>query len=255
MSPWVLLRGLTRESAHWGRFPEVFANALPETRLVMLDLPGNGVFHSGRSPASVTAMAQACRAELRHLGMAPPYHLLAMSLGAMVATEWARQAPGEVAGSVLINTSLRPFSAFYRRLRPSNYGRLLRLGVFESEPREIEAMVWRLTSNQRPPDGAILAHWLDVRRSRPVSPGNALRQLWAAARYRAPALPPVRPTLLLASEQDRLVSSACSMAIARAWDLPLVMHPWAGHDLPLDDADWVAEQVRLWLASGPPGVR
>jgi hypothetical protein len=28
----------------------------------------------------------------------------------------------------------------------------------------------------------------------------------------------------------------------------LAIHPGAGHDLPLDDAPWVAQQVRDWLA-------
>jgi hypothetical protein len=29
----------------------------------------------------------------------------------------------------------------------------------------------------------------------------------------------------------------------------LIMHPSAGHDLPLDAPDWVAEAVAGWLAS------
>ena len=37
-------------------------------------------------------VVQACRMALEQRGIAPPYHLLAMSLGAMVATEWARAA-------------------------------------------------------------------------------------------------------------------------------------------------------------------
>jgi pimeloyl-ACP methyl ester carboxylesterase len=249
MSTWIFLRGLTRESAHWGEFPAAFASGVPEAEVVMLDLPGNGERCRERSPVTVEAMARACRDELRRRGVAPPYRLLAMSLGAMVATEWARQAPGEVAGCVLINTSFRPFSAFYRRLRPGNYGRLVRLALFMQNPRDIEALVWRLTSNTSPPAEPVILQWAGVHSARPVSSGNALRQLWAAARYRAPALPPVRNTLLLNSAQDHLVHSACSQAIARAWQVPLAVHPGAGHDLPLDDPGWVVEQVQLWLHS------
>ena len=91
--------------------------------------------------------------------------------------------------------------------------------------------------------------WVSVRAQRPVRPLNALRQLLAAARYRAPAQAPDVPMLLLASTNDRLVDSRCSQALARAWHCPLAMHPDAGHDLPLDDADWVASQIRHWLAS------
>ncbi|PMZ18082.1 alpha/beta hydrolase, partial [Pseudomonas sp. FW306-02-F08-AA] len=43
----------------------------------------------------------------------------------------------------------------------------------------------------------------------------------------------------------------CSQALAAAWNLPLVMHPFAGHDLPLDDPAWVVAQVLQW-ATRPP---
>ena len=68
----------------------------------------------------------------------------------------------------------------------------------------------------------------------------------AAARYQAPAQPPPVPTLLLASVQDRLVSVACSRALARHWQCALQVHPTAGHDLPLDAGAWVVAQIDAW---------
>ena len=56
------------------------------------------------------------------------------------------------------------------------------------------------------------------------------------------------PILLLASLGDRLVSPRCSERIARAWNAPLRMRPDAGHDLPLDDPDWVLGQLLDWHA-------
>ena len=106
----------------------------------------------------------------------------------------------------------------------------------------------------------VVDDWVAVRRQRPVSTSNALRQLVAAARYTAPASPPAGGTppsgrfLLLASRQDRLVSSRCSQAIAKAWQVPLRWHPWAGHDLPLDDGQWVIEQVVDWLNATVPAA-
>ena len=252
MSTWILLRGLTRETAHWGTFPGRLAEALPGARLVTLDLPGNGERHGEQSPWTVAAMVEACRAELRRRRIAPPYHLLAMSLGAMVAIEWACRAPDEVEGSVLINTSVRPFSAFYRRLRPRNYGRLLALALSTRDPLADETVVWRLTSNRSRMDEATLSRWVGARAARPVSRTNALRQLVAAARYRAPSHAPMSRTLLLASERDGLVHSGCSKAIAQAWSCALTMHPTAGHDLPLDDPDWVVRQLRDWLQTIAP---
>jgi len=54
---------------------------------------------------------------------------------------------------------------------------------------------------------------------------------------------------VLVSEQDQLVSADCSHAIARQWDVPIQVHPSAGHDLTLDDGPWVVQQVLLWLDS------
>ena len=85
-----------------------------------------------------------------------------------------------------------------------------------------------------------------------VSGANALRQLLAAARYRSPSERPATPLLLLGSTNDQLVNIACSRAIAECWSAPLVEHPTAGHDLPLDDASWVATQIRQWLNTRHP---
>jgi len=250
---WVLLRGLTREARHWGTFPQTFAASVAggadATRVIALDLPGNGALHGLRSPTSVPAMAAHCRAELRRLGIAMPVNVLAMSLGAMVATEWAVAAPDEIAAAVLINTSMRPFNPWHHRLRPANYGTLLRLALGRPRPLEIESAVLRMTSNATGRDvQTLLQEWAAHRADAPVSTSNALRQLWAAARFSAPPMNPFRRLLLLASTADRLVDARCSAQIARHWSCDAVMHAWAGHDLPLDDPTWVAQQLRDWLA-------
>jgi len=243
---WVLLRGLTRESRHWGGFPQLLGQIVPAARVIALDLPGNGALHRERSPTRVEAMASHCREELRRRGVAPPYHVLAMSLGAMVATAWAVAAPDEIAAAVLINTSLRPFSPFHQRLRPANYRTLLRLLLTHASAPDWERAVLAMTSRASGrDDDALLRAWVAYRRECPVAPANALRQLWAAARYQAPAQSPfARVLLLLGSANDALVDVRCSQRLAQQWSCELRLHSWAGHDLPLDDAPWVAAQLR-----------
>ncbi len=249
-TPWILLRGLTRESRHWGSFIGHLEAALPGSRIIALDLPGNGQLHQQPSPMGVQGMVEQCRAQLRGRHIPPPYRPLAMSLGGMVAVAWASAYPHEIATQVLINTSLRPFSPFYQRLRPSNYGALLKLVVPGASPEAWERTIFRLTSNQTGRDApeGVLPLWLAWRQANPVSRGNALRQLVAAACFHAPQARPVCATLVLASAQDRLVSVACSNALATRWQCDLRIHPEAGHDLPLDDGPWVAAQVKDWLA-------
>ena len=245
---WVLLRGLTREGRHWGKFSPLLADAVAAARVIALDLPGNGALHALRSPSSVEAMAAHCRHELRRLGVAEPVHVLAMSLGAMVATAWAVAAPDEIAAAVLINTSMRPFNPFHQRLRPANYATLLRLALTRPSAAERERAVLTMTS--RAPgrdDTALLRDWVAYQRECPVTATNALRQLWAAACFRAPPANPFRRALLLGSATDALVDVRCTQQLARHWSCDVRVHPSAGHDLPLDDAAWVAAQVRAWL--------
>lgn len=248
MSTWVLLRGLTRERGHWGQFPEQLAARLgPQARIVTLDLPGNGALHRSASPASIEATMAHCRAQLQALALAPPFHLLAMSLGAMVAVDWAVRHPQELAGCVLINTSLRPFSPFYRRLRPANYAALLGLVLGSRESVQREQTVLRLTTRLQPSDAPAVAHWAALRNRHPVSAGNAMRQLLAAVRYRALRAAPAVPLLVLASRNDGLVHASCSRRLARQWQADIREHPSAGHDLPQDDGEWLATQVAEWM--------
>jgi pimeloyl-ACP methyl ester carboxylesterase len=247
MSQWVFLRGLTRESRHWGDFPAVFCGEIADADVVAPDLPGNGRLNYLQSPASVEAMAEYCRADLLARGIRPPYYLLAMSLGAMVAVAWAHRYPEEVRGCVLINTSLRPFSRFYERLRPRSYPALAKLAVLGGSAAEWERRILDLTSCCRGDGAAILAAWVACRRERPVSRANALRQLLAALRYRAPTQKPAAPLLVLASANDALVDPRCSQRLAQRWQTKFASHPGAGHDIPLDDGAWVARQVRGWL--------
>ncbi|HSW16560.1 MAG TPA: alpha/beta fold hydrolase [Ramlibacter sp.] len=249
---WVLLRGLARESAHWGDFPSLLAARLGAGHeVITLDLPGNGRWHAQRSPTSVAAMTLACRQQFAALcAPAAPgaLRLVAMSLGAMVALEWARTAPQEVAACALVNTSLRAFSPFWRRLQPGNYPSLLCLLAPGMSADRREALVLRMTSAQPGRHVQAARAWTQLARARPVSAANGLRQLIAAASYAGPSRPPDAELLLLCSAGDRLVSPACSRAIAQAWDRPLAEHPWAGHDLPLDDPAWLVERLALWGA-------
>lgn len=243
---WVLLRGLTRGAGHWGDFAARLDAELPlAAPALAVDLPGNGARHAERSPASVAAMVEALRASLHAAGARPPYRVLAMSLGAMVTVEWARRWPGEVEAAALVNTSLRPFSPPWQRLRPAAFARLLGLLLRAADAPAWERAIFEMTTRQAP--AASVGRWIALREQQPVAASNALRQLAAAARYRAPAQAPAGRWLLLCAARDALVDPRCSHAVHAAWRLDaasLHEHPRAGHDLPLDDAAWVIEQLR-----------
>jgi len=244
MTTWVFLRGLARESRHWGDFPAKCRAAWMGDILVP-DLPGNGRLCAETSPVRVEDMAEACRRQLGERGWPPPYYLLGLSLGGMVAVAWARRHPEECRGVVLINTSLRPHGRFHERLRPGAMIAMLRMLAASGVDRE--RAILELTSARAAELRHVLPGWSDWARECPVSRGNALRQLLAAARFTATEKPAV-PLLILAGARDRMVQPACSRRLAHAWNADFALHPSAGHDLPLDDGDWVANEVRNWLA-------
>lgn len=240
---WVLLRGLVRESRHWGDFPSRVNAAYPDADVHCPDVPGNGRRNGETSPASIDSMMEDCRATLSAMGAAPPYRLLALSMGGMIAAAWAQKHPGEIAHMVLVNTSMRPFSPFYRRLRPSSYLALARAFAAAQEETS-ESAILGVVSNVPARRHAVLAAWTTLARERPVRAANALRQLAAAARYSASLKRPATPTLVLTSAHDRLVDCSCSRDLAQAWQAGLAVHPSAGHDLPLDDPDWLITEVK-----------
>lgn len=239
---WVLLRGLTRGQGHWGDLPQRLAKA-SAAEVICLDLPGNGTRWLERSPARIEAMADDCQARLPP---APgPTRVLALSLGGMVAVSWATRWPAALDGLVLVGSSAGAGNPPWQRLRPMAWPRLGAL-LMARHARRREQHVLELTSGQPDAQAGVLDAWEALTRSQPVAAGNALRQLWAAARWRGPSQAPPLPVLLLAGAADRLVSPACSQRLATRWQLPLALHPWAGHDVALDDPDWLVAQVLAW---------
>lgn len=247
---WVLLRGLSRESGHWGVFPEHLLRELralqPASQVLTLDLPGTGTFRRQASPTQVSAIVDACRAELQRRGIAGPVSLVGMSLGAAVLSDWASRHPQDIEAGVLINPSLRPFSELFRKPRPLNYLGLALLSLSRFSARMREERVLSLTTRLTPAH-AVIDRWLELQRQHPLGVRNTARQLLASVRYRASRTRPAAPMLLLCSKADSLVDWRCSQAISRAWGAPLRLHTKAGHDLPLDDPQWVARAVAEWL--------
>lgn len=247
---WVLLRGLSRESGHWGVFPEHLLRELralqPASQVMSLDLPGTGTQRRQASPTQVSAIVDVCRAELHSRGIRGPVSVVGMSLGAAVLSDWANRYPNEVEAGVLINPSLRPFSELFRKSRPLNYLGLALLSLSRFSARMREERVLSMTTRLTPPQ-AIIDRWVELQRQHPLGVRNTARQLLASLRYRASRTRPAAPMLLLCSKADSLVDWRCSQAMSRAWGAPLRLHTKAGHDLPLDDPQWVARAVAEWM--------
>jgi pimeloyl-ACP methyl ester carboxylesterase len=246
---WILLRGLARESAHWGAFVPLLQSTFPDAQITLLDLPGTGCFYQEASPGTIKAITDKVRRHALGNGLIQhPVTLLALSLGAMVAWEWMRSYPDDICGASLMNTSFADLSPFYQRLRWQSYKDFVAL-VMTRDLHNRESGILRLTSNRRNQNEQTIQAWEEIQHERPISLNNSFRQIIAAASYRPGDIKPEQPILLLNGQGDRLVSPACSEAIHKKWNLELCHHPWAGHDLTLDDGAWVALQLKDWVAA------
>lgn len=245
MSNFLLLRGLSREARHWGEFPKLLENGL-SARVHTLDLPGTGQFYQHASPNRIEAITAFVRQQALNEGLLEqPLTLLAYSLGGMVAWEWMKSYPDDINSAVLLNTSFASLSPFYQRLRWQSYCQFFSL-ILKSNLYQREATIIKLISNRHANDSQVIDDWTNIQQLRPVSLKNTLRQITAAANYRPDQQKPTQPVLLLSSQHDRLVAASCSAAIQTRWQLDSATHPWAGHDLCLDDPLWIVETVKQW---------
>lgn len=265
-SHWILLRGLARESRHWGSFAQELARVIPGARVDALDLPGTGCFSEMRSPISVPAITDFVRDKFlerresweresresrespgtRLSGSSstmPPAHLVAVSLGGMVAADWLERYPDDFVSGVMINTSFRGLSPLSARLAPTSYLHLLNI-MRSRDTYQRERHVLRMVSNRPEIREVTAREWAAIYDSRPVSHENFFRQLLAAGRYEPSGRAPGIPVLVLNSARDRMVDPSCSELIAQRWNAEIRRHPTAGHDLPLDAGGWVIDQIR-----------
>ncbi len=254
---WVLLRGLGRDSRHWGEFIGIMAEAFPHDDFICVDLPGFGRARNFPAPDSIAAIVEFVRKQSEELLVDGPVNLLAISLGGMVAADWMARYPDEISRAVLINTSsnLSPLSqriarpALLQLLGSALLARLLR------KPELLEKRVAHWVINREEKRALIAGRWASFHHGGKINLRGLLRQLQAGARFR-PA-PVTQPVLLLRGLGDRLVHPACSTALYVYWrngnsELEMHAHPGGGHDLPEDAPAWIAQQIRQWLATGTP---
>ncbi|MBX3617300.1 alpha/beta fold hydrolase [Nitrosomonas sp.] len=239
----VLLRGLWREARHWGEFSIHLQQQFPGALISTPDIPGNGMRYQEASPSTIAGMTEALR---QQVDLSQPIRLIALSMGGMIAIDWMTRYSAEIEAAVLINTSARPLSPFYHRLRWMAYPQVLPL-IFRSAAQR-EADILRLTSNRHPHDTKLLESWQHWQRQNPVSPANARNQLLAAMKFSV-TTKPQQPLLAVTSRADRLVDYRCSQRLAKTWNADYVEHESAGHDLPLDEPAWLVEIIQRWFAA------
>ncbi len=236
------LRGLVRESRHYDFFRGKFSERFPKVETYGFDLLGTGTKLSADCPTKISDYVEDLRADfLRE--RADVNIFLPISLGGMVAFDWLSSYPDDFDHSYIINSSLGNYSRFYKRFMLRNLPLLAKVGLSRTVEYSEKSMLDIVCNNSENRD-EVVDHWIEIQKDAPMTTKNKAKQLLAAARFtlNTKSFPRDKVTLLV-GEGDRLVSPECSHKIAKGLGLTLVSHPTAGHALPIDEPEWLLEQI------------
>ena len=96
----------------------------PKLEFEPIEIPGNGTLHQSRTPLNVEETIQSLQNQSSFLKKNNPINLLGISLGGMLALKWAELIPSQIENLIIINSSLKQTSSFYKRLRINQYFKL-----------------------------------------------------------------------------------------------------------------------------------
>ena len=250
---WVFMRGLVRESRHWGKFIDKFANMLiragvenPQDNFRFIELPGIGKKHQDRLSFNVRNEINKLNHELMETNASPPYAFVGVSLGALVGLQWEAFFPETFHRMVLINTSHVRINPVFHRLRLNHLVKKLPVLV-SGDIRRSEEAILDLVCNNAELKKEILEEWVDIREKAPWGFRNLLEQLIFAIRAKWLPKRNSEKFLFLGSLNDRLVNVNCTIDLMKSLNAPGAFHPSAGHDLSLDEPDWLCAEILAWL--------
>lgn len=233
---WVLLRGLGRDKRHWAEFPQQLQKAFPDSKILPLDLPG--ISGDSAVPTNIHDMVDEVRESwLDQIGEKENWNLLAISLGGMLAIDWCYRYPNDFKHLVTINTSSKTTSSLFERITPDALATVGKSLVMK-DTREREKKILEITTNLISITEERLDTWVEIADTMKLTRVNLIKQLYAASKFKLPKKLQI-PFTVLASKADKFVDYASSEKIARRYNAPLFLHEKAGHDLPLDDPNWI----------------
>jgi pimeloyl-[acyl-carrier protein] methyl ester esterase len=243
----LLIRGLSREARHWGRFVDDLQSQDSIRDVLCLDLPGVGTELDQAAPGKVSQIVDGMRLRWQDAirDVEGPWAVLGISFGGMIGLDWCCRYPGDFKGLIVGNTSASNLGLPHERMTPKAMKHVLKSNL-EKDPFAREKMILEIVSNDAKKRASVARAWGTIAKESPIRRGTFLRQLVAATAYRSPETCPV-PVLILASTGDRFVDVRCSERLAARLGGRLEYHPTAGHAITLDAPEWVAEKSSQWL--------
>lgn len=240
---WIFLRGLIRGQGHWGDFIELFKKENSDAQIELLDLPGNGERYKESSPWKINSYVESIRSQSKWIHEKKNINLVGHSLGGMIAIHWAKKYPQEITQLFVINTSLKGSQPVLKRFQPQNL--IFAAQAFKAKSfLEREKFILNIIANNQERAEELLPRLAHYSETHPIQRKNFLRQILAASQASFPKSLQV-PVKVIASEGDRLCAYQNSQSMAKKWNCQLSLHPWAGHDIGIDDPEWLLKNLKL----------
>lgn len=237
----LFLRGLARHHGHWYGFEN---NFIDNNQVLCIDIPGNGDYSSEISKKSIKENVEFVRMEWKKkkIENGQPWCVVAISMGAMIALTWEYQFPNDFEKIFIINTSAKNFSSPFKRFSLETIFKLPKL-IF-SESLTQEKTILDITLNLKKVDDKLIDNAMKLIGQK-TSTKNFFIQLNAAANFSLPSFNPNQnlKIIVICSLKDRLVDSSSSLKISSYLKTKIFIHPSAGHDLPLDDGEWLKKII------------
>lgn len=244
-APLLLVNGLGSDLAEWLYQLPAFA---ARYRVIVFDNRGAGGSEVPPGPYTAAGMADDAAALLERLRVAKA-HLLGVSLGGMIAQQFALRHPGKLDRLVLACTS--PGGALAVRPSPEALAAFVREPSADLETQVRRTIPYLYTERYcREMPGEVEA-FVRRRLAVPADPAGVAAQLTAAVGHDAgERLAEIAaPTLVIAGTEDRLVPPENSRRIAkRVPGSRLVLLPGAPHRLFAENAQAFNREVIAFLA-------
>jgi len=247
-APLLLIMGLGYPSAMWHRMRPALSASY---RTIVLDNRGAGQSDVPPGPYSIALMASDAAAVLDAAGV-PSANVFGVSMGGMIAQEFALQYPGRVQSLILGCTAAGGPTA--KRAEPAAI-EMLKARTWMSREEAAEAAIPFIYDTATP------RHLIDEdiaqRDPWPTSPAGYLAQLQAILPWESfSRLPQITaPTLVIHGRADRLVPPGNGELIAaRIPGAQLVLIERASHLFSTDQPEAAEKAVFEFLAARPVGA-
>ena len=125
----LLIRGLSRETRHWGTFGKQVESSIDGLTVHCLEMPGAGMKMNITAPLTIRGYVENLRKEFLELKKIydKNWYCFGISMGAIVTLEWGRCYPHDFRHLFLVNTSVRNLSPFWQRLRSKALIRMIKI--------------------------------------------------------------------------------------------------------------------------------